>query len=183
MTDGANNNQINVNPDIISIDRHDNGALLDPRLRDGSVAAVAGDDEPVDPFYTDVDYHGAFPAYDGSKALNDGLWIADWTYIQQRNILADHYIGPACSGMCGDANQDTRVNVSDAVYVINYVFSGGIPPKPVLACGDANKDARVNVSDAVYLINYVFSGGNPPSTCSPGAAEWGGSDCCPFVQP
>ena len=94
----------------------------------------------------------------------------------------NNYFGAACDGLCGDANKDTRVNVSDAVYVINYVFSGGNPPKPVLACGDANKDGRVNVSDAVYLINYVFSGGNPPSTCSPGSWSASGGDCCPFTN-
>ena len=42
--------------------------------------------------------------------------------------LCDIYEPPQCEGMCGDANKDTRVNVSDAVYLINYVFSGGNPP-------------------------------------------------------
>ena len=85
-----------------------------------------------------------------------------------------------CQGECGDANLDIRIGVSDAVYIINYVFSGGHPPKPVLACGDANGDGRVNVADAVRLINYVFSGGNPPGDCSAGSWEEQGGDCCPF---
>jgi hypothetical protein len=63
--------------------------------------------------------------------------------------------------ICGDANGDETVNVSDAVAVINYVFIGGDPPDPIEA-GDANCDAAVNVSDAVYIINYVFIGGNAP---------------------
>jgi hypothetical protein len=29
--------------------------------------------------------------------------------------------------VCGDANGDASVNVSDAVYIINYVFVGGDP--------------------------------------------------------
>ena len=62
---------------------------------------------------------------------------------------------------CGDVNADNKVNVSDAVYLIGYVFSGGNPPQP-LYIGDTNCDSTVNVSDAVYLINYVFSGGHPP---------------------
>ena len=66
--------------------------------------------------------------------------------------------------ICGDANADSSVNVSDAVYIINYVFSGGNAPDP-LESGDTNCDLSVNVSDAVYLINYVFSGGNMP--CDP----------------
>jgi glucose/arabinose dehydrogenase len=62
---------------------------------------------------------------------------------------------------CGDANDDGSVNVSDAVWIINYVFIGGDPPDP-LASGDANCDGSVNVSDAVWIINYIFIGGNAP---------------------
>ncbi|HEQ98746.1 MAG TPA: hypothetical protein ENO22_05330 [candidate division Zixibacteria bacterium] len=88
--------------------------------------------------------------------------------------------GGPCQGECGDANNDANVNVSDAVWIINFVFIGGEEPQPVLACGDANNDATVNISDAVWLINYVFVGGGPPSTCSPGSPNWYNGDCCPF---
>ena len=63
--------------------------------------------------------------------------------------------------ICGDANSDTMVNVSDAVYIINYVFSGGNAPDP-LESADVNCDSKQNVSDAVYIINFVFSGGKYP---------------------
>ncbi len=88
---------------------------------------------------------------------------------------------PDCQGLCGDANHDATVNVSDAVYIINYVFVGGAPPQPVQACGDANTDSGVNVSDAVYVINYVFIGGSAPGDCSPGSWETQGGDCCAFL--
>jgi Dockerin type I domain len=91
--------------------------------------------------------------------------------------------GPPCDGTCGDANGDGVVNVSDAVWIINYVFVGGGAPVPRLACGDANGDGVVNVSDAVWIINYVFVGGGPPGDCSPGSADWIDGDCCPFVPP
>jgi PKD repeat protein len=61
----------------------------------------------------------------------------------------------------GDANGDDRVNVSDAVFIVNYVFIGGDAPSPIES-GDANCDESVNVSDAVAIINYVFIGGYPP---------------------
>ena len=66
--------------------------------------------------------------------------------------------------LCGDTNSDNLVNVSDAVFIINYVFSGGNAPNP-LESADVNCDTRVNISDAVYIINYVFSGGHSP--CDP----------------
>jgi len=68
--------------------------------------------------------------------------------------------------ICGDANGDSDVNVSDAVYIINYVFVGGDPPDP-LEIADCNCDTDVNVSDAVYIINYVFVGGNEPCDINP----------------
>jgi hypothetical protein len=63
--------------------------------------------------------------------------------------------------ICGDANHDNFVNVSDAVYIINYIFVGGNPPNP-MAAGNVNCDIGVNVSDAVWIINYIFIGGNEP---------------------
>jgi hypothetical protein len=62
---------------------------------------------------------------------------------------------------CGDANADEAVNVSDAVYIINYIFVSGDPPDPMEAA-DVNCDETVNVSDAVWIINYIFVGGNQP---------------------
>ncbi len=63
--------------------------------------------------------------------------------------------------VCGDVNDDESINVSDAVYIINFVFVGGNAPDP-LESADVNCDGSVNVSDAVYIINYVFVGGNHP---------------------
>jgi len=70
--------------------------------------------------------------------------------------------------VCGDANSDQSVNISDAVFIINYAFAGGQAPNP-LAAADANCDSSVNVSDAVYIINYTFSGGSAP--CDPNGDE------------
>jgi hypothetical protein len=62
----------------------------------------------------------------------------------------------------GDSNNDGTINVSDAVWIINFTFIGGDPPRPELYQGDANCDGNINVSDAVYIINYVFVGGQSP---------------------
>jgi len=67
----------------------------------------------------------------------------------------------ACEFICGDANGSGNVDISDAVYLISYIFSGGSAPVPLLA-GDANCSANVDISDAVYLISYIFSGGSAP---------------------
>jgi hypothetical protein len=61
----------------------------------------------------------------------------------------------------GDANGDGEINVTDVVYLINYLFIGGPEPLP-WESGDVNCDGIINSSDAVYLINYLFISGPPP---------------------
>ncbi|MCK5124938.1 MAG: T9SS type A sorting domain-containing protein [candidate division Zixibacteria bacterium] len=63
--------------------------------------------------------------------------------------------------MAGDANGNCSVNIGDAVYIINYVFKGGVAPSP-LDAGDANGDGEINVGDVVFIINYIFRGGDAP---------------------
>ena len=67
---------------------------------------------------------------------------------------------------CGDADKNGLVTISDAVYLINYIFSGGPAPNPVLS-GDADCNGIVTISDPVYLINYIFSGGPAPCAACP----------------
>jgi hypothetical protein len=61
----------------------------------------------------------------------------------------------------GDADGNGTVNISDVVFLINYIFAGGAAPNP-LAAGDANCSGGINISDAVYLIQYIFGGGPAP---------------------
>jgi hypothetical protein len=66
--------------------------------------------------------------------------------------------------ICGDANGDGNADISDAIFLINYIFKGGPAPDP-LEAGDANCDGSINVADTAYLITYVFKGG--PEPCCP----------------
>jgi plastocyanin len=71
---------------------------------------------------------------------------------------------PPCTS-CGDANSDASIDISDAVFLIQYIFAGGTAPGPCITPngkGDANGDGGVDISDAVYLIQYIFAGGPAP---------------------
>jgi subtilisin family serine protease len=63
--------------------------------------------------------------------------------------------------MPGDADGSGYVNVTDAVWLISYVFADGAPPDP-METGDVDGNGDVNVSDIVYLLNYIFGDGPPP---------------------
>ncbi len=64
----------------------------------------------------------------------------------------------------GDADGSGVVTIADAVWIINFIFGGGLPPKPIRA-GDADCSGGVAIGDAVYIINYVFGGGTAPQYC------------------
>ena len=66
----------------------------------------------------------------------------------------------------GDANRDSKLNVADIIYAINYIFKAGMPPFPTDAA-DADCDSKVNVCDVVIMINYVFKGGPAPCDLTP----------------
>jgi hypothetical protein len=65
----------------------------------------------------------------------------------------------------GDVNADNSIDISDVVYLIAWIFSGGAAPIPAKLVGDVNCDLSTDISDLVYLIEYIFSGGSAP--CGP----------------
>jgi hypothetical protein len=85
-----------------------------------------------------------------------------WTC--RNNLLPGAAFCSTCN--CGNANSDASINISDVVYLINYIFGGGPQPNPKCN-GNANGDAAVNISDVVYLINYIFGGGPAPVSPCP----------------
>jgi hypothetical protein len=69
----------------------------------------------------------------------------------------------------GDANSDLTVNVSDALWTLNYLFLGASAPL-CLDAADANDDGEVNITDPVVTLQVLFLGGAslPPPNVSPG---------------
>ena len=57
---------------------------------------------------------------------------------------------------------DTGINIGDVIFILNYLFSNGPPPK-CLKSADVNDDGRINIADAIYLLKYLFGGGDPPA--------------------
>jgi hypothetical protein len=101
-----------------------------------------------------------------SAGLDSGVYLADIVVTSNdadpaHNPTAIPAALTVTSYVCGDANRDGRVNVGDAVYLVNFIFKGGPSPQPLLA-GDANNDHTVNIGDCVYIINYVFKLAAPP---------------------
>ncbi len=68
-------------------------------------------------------------------------------------------------GKRGDANNDDSVNVSDLVFLLNYLSGGPTPTCMVQA--DVNDDGSVNIADTAYLSNWLLSSGPAPPAPGP----------------
>ncbi len=126
---------------------------------DGDGRGNACDNCPakVNPFQEDVDGDAVGDSCDNCLTVPNP---------SQADSDADG-IGDACdSSSCvcipGDADGNGMHTISDAVFLINYIFVGG----PAPCNGDADCNCAVSISDAVYLINYIFAGGPAPCTCA-----------------
>ncbi len=69
----------------------------------------------------------------------------------------------------GDSNSDGKVDISDSLRTLAFLFLGAQPPN----CNDAadsNDDNRLDLSDTVYGLSFLFLGGAP-------LPDPGGDDC------
>jgi hypothetical protein len=54
------------------------------------------------------------------------------------------------------------IDISDLVYLINYLYKDGPAPEPFADQGDVTADGIVDLGDVVHLIRYAYRGGPPP---------------------
>jgi len=78
----------------------------------------------------------------------------------------------------GDANNDGIRDISDAVFILSFLFSGGSRPLCDEA-SDINGDGTRDISDPVYLLSYLFLGKTPPPQPFPECGLDPGGALCP----
>ncbi len=108
------------------------------------------------------------PSYTSQPAGRYLVAVARNGYVAQSsirdvfgNLVEDITLAPAAF-INGDVDFNGIVNVSDAVYLINYIFAGGPYPVPWAAAVAIDASPNVSISDVVFLINYIFAGGPAP---------------------
>ena len=79
------------------------------------------------------------------------------------DICPNHFNPLQVNIKAGDANASGgNPNLTDIVYVVNYVFNSGPTPNPICR-GDANgSGGNPNLTDIIFLVNYVFNSGPAP---------------------
>ncbi len=94
------------------------------------------------------------------------LFIADGTTVTAVEAMRER-----TKFRRGDANADGRVDVGDAISMLNFLFKQG--PASCVSALDANDDGAVDTSDAVYVLYYLFLHAPPPRPPFPTCAvEW-----------
>ena len=78
----------------------------------------------------------------------------------------------------GDGNQDGGIDISDPIWMLQYLFS--VAQVDCLAALDFNADQLVDLSDVIVELNFIFQGGTPPEfpypDCGVPAGTIGGCD-------
>ncbi|MDH3939209.1 MAG: M4 family metallopeptidase, partial [candidate division Zixibacteria bacterium] len=68
------------------------------------------------------------------------------------------------SFVCADIDNDGEgPNISDLVYLVDFMFNGG-PPPDIMAAADFDADDQITIADLVALVDFMFNGG-APVTC------------------
>lgn len=105
-----------------------------------------------------------------------------------------YFIPPSQPGTAkflrGYVNADTRLDLSDAVSILLFLFQGTGKPRCLLSA-DANDDNRLDLSDAVWMLNYLFGGKAAPpppfttnhTNCGFDPTPGGILDCLEFTCP
>jgi hypothetical protein len=128
---------------------------LEVRLIDGFVPR-RGDTFTVMTFASRV---GDFASYRGLD-LGGGLSLRP-RFEATALILEASAGGGGVNFRRGNANDDRSVNLSDAVFTLEYLFRGGPEPR-CFDAADTNDDGRLNLSDPVFLLDALFRGGPRP---------------------
>ena len=105
-------------------------------------------------------------------ALDDGE-VSRWLLDEGDNLATPHGLvfvaaedDTIATFIRGDASGDGKLDISDPVAVLSFLFlgetSGGCPDAL-----DTDDNGVLNIADAVMLLNFLFSGGAPPPTPYP----------------
>ena len=127
-----------------------------------------------------VPVEAEFPRVDILASQEDDRTMVVYTL----RIIASPAEEPSEPFRRGDANDDGVVDISDAVHVLSWLFSGGEAPG-CAGAADTNGDLAHDLSDGVSLLNHLFQGAPAPPPPGPdacGAGPAGGPGCVSFAN-
>lgn len=104
-----------------------------------------------------------------AKVIFSVLVLGFLAFVSQGPAQAEQSKGVRLAQVNGDVNADAFTDVSDAIYLIRFLYLGG--PEPVsLMCepfnqvknGDIDGSGSYEITDPIRLLNFLYLGGPPP---------------------
>lgn len=77
-------------------------------------------------------------------------------------MIGAYGIGCYLEEVCGDGNGNGIVGITDATYLLAFLYKNG--PAPTLRVADVNGNGTLNILDVTYLIAHLFKSG-PELNC------------------
>ena len=99
--------------------------------------------------------------YEGTAA-DTGLYYV-YVTVTEGNFAdtTGYYIYHYDTYICGNINHRGSIDISDLVWLVNYMFKNG-PPPVTYPAGDLDCSGEVDIADLVYLVNFMFKQGPEP---------------------
>ncbi len=140
--------------------------LFSYNAEDRSLVRYAGDPEPVyDQLLLEVplaqeEKSVAFAFHYLNPLAGTGYWaIDDITVSLERKPSRPSFHR-------GDADGLGDLDITDAVYLLGYLYLAG-PVPPCLEAANVNNDEALDITDAINLLGFLYLGGPPPADPGP----------------
>ena len=106
--------------------------------------------------------HFTYPEHDGNQSVGrypDGcndIYLFNVPTIGKDNRMTSYAVAQEEDFLLGDVNGDGVVNITDVIYLVNYIMQ---PESTtiILKAADVNIDGNINITDAVGIINLILS--------------------------
>jgi hypothetical protein len=82
----------------------------------------------------------------------------------------------------GDADANGSINITDGIFLLNALFSGGTAPT-CRDAADSDDSGALNITDGIFLLNWLFAGGRKPPEPAPPGGSYTPGDCGPDPTP
>jgi plastocyanin len=129
------------------------------------VVRVLGGGEPVPDNIYRLDLNGDCIVNEADAQLISDLFEFGPGVLPQYPVLTCCF--PELQLVCpipltGDANGSGSLTTADIIFLVMYMFKGGMGPMPCAAAADADCSGHISVADVIYLVSYMFKNGPPP---------------------
>ena len=79
------------------------------------------------------------------------------------NNSATVVVNTATTGICGDVNENDRLDIGDAMFIAQYLVGNRDESTMNLECGNVNVNDRIDIGDAMFIAQYLV--GNRDCLC------------------